>query len=147
MYCLFSAHILKQKQKTTKSLFVHVRTKHSNSNAQRTSNVKDGERVENIEVCSSEGEGEDDESMGWSSDSSEGRESAEKDSGVCEFGGLNEKDKVMFQLVGEESMREGVIVEKDRMQRRLRILEKGKRSKGAWHSYDTVFKSLDIVVC
>ncbi len=54
----------------------------------------------------------------------------------------------MFQLVGEESMREGVIVEKDRVERRLRIAEKGRTSinRGAWYSYDTDFISLDIVV-
>ncbi len=128
------------KRKNKKSLSLHVRMKHSSS-----SDVKDGGREENIEV-SSEGEDEDDESMGWSSDSSEGRESAENDCGLCEFGGLNENSKVMFELVGEESTREGVIAEKDRVERRLRIVEEGKTSRGTWHAYDTDFESLDIIV-
>ncbi len=56
----------------------------------------------------------------------------EDESTLCEFGGLNENSKVMFLFVGEELTREGVIVEKDRVERRLRMLEEGKTSRGAW---------------
>ncbi len=66
---------------------------------------------------------------------------------LCEFGGLNENNKVMFLFVGEELTREGVIVEKDRVGRRLRIIDKGKTSRGAWYSYDKDFESLDVIVC
>ncbi len=67
-----------------------MRTKHSDLNVQPTSNLKDGGTNEDMEVSSSEGEEEDDESMGRSSESCQGSESVENDFGVCEFGGLSE---------------------------------------------------------
>ncbi len=38
-------------------------------------------------------------------------------------------------------------MEKDRLERRVRIVEEGQTSKGEWYTYDTDFKKLDVVVC
>ncbi len=117
-----------------------MKSKHNNLKTGDGKAQRSGENMDTI----SEEEEEDDESMGWSSESSEESE-REEDLDICEFGGLNENSKIIFELVGEGSLREGVIVTKDTMDRRLRILEKGETDKGAWYSYDIDFKSLDIV--